>query len=332
MGNVPLNYALRHSMNAVPVRLIEKVGIEESYKFLTKKLQFKHLVKSDKNAASLALGGCTYGITPIESASAFAIYGSDGIYHEPTTYYKIVDTDGEVILEQAKGKRVISSATATIMNHLLQEVVYKDGGTGRSISGFNYRMKAYAKTGTSSDTKDSWLVGGTPYYVGAVWYGFDHNQRVYNTSAAKTVWRDIMREIHEDLEPIEFKDSEDVYRRGSGYYKNGTNPGLTVKEEDYLPDDEEEELTESDTSSGNTSSVTSSTISSPQDTTSSTTSDTQNGDTSSDNTSTEAPDGTESTPSGDTPSTPSTDTPPTNPDENTPSQDTGTSSDNTTTE
>ena len=262
MGRVPLNYALRRSMNAVPVRLLEEVGIEESYKFLTKKLGFKHLVKEDKNAAALALGGCNYGVTPTESAAAFSIFGNGGIYYKPTTYYKIVDANGKVVLEEdKKGKRAISQATATIMNHLLQEVVYKDGGTGRTVSGYNYRMKAYAKTGTSSDTKDSWLVGGTPYYVGSVWYGFDHNFRVYNTNAAKTIWRDVMREIHEDLESKTFEDSEDVYRKGDGYYKNGTTPGKVLAEDEYLPKEEDEE-TESNTSSGVTSENSSSDVSS----------------------------------------------------------------------
>lgn len=237
MGSVPLNYALRHSMNAVPVRLIEEVGIDNSYEFLTEKLNFKHLVEEDKNVSSLALGGCTYGITPTESAAAFAIFGNGGIYYEPTTYYKIVNVNGEVVLEQdKKGKRAIGEDTATIMNHMLQEVVYKEGGTGRTVAGYNYRMKAYAKTGTSSDTKDSWLVGGTPYYIGSVWYGFDHNLRVYNTNAAKTVWRDIMREIHKNLEVREFTDSEDVYRKGDAYYKNGTTPSKTVN--DYLTEEE----------------------------------------------------------------------------------------------
>lgn len=254
MGSVPLNYALRHSMNAVPVRLIEEVGIDNSYEFLTEKLNFKHLVEEDKNVSSLALGGCTYGITPTESAAAFAIFGNGGIYYEPTTYYKIVNVNGEVVLEQdKKGKRAIGEDTATIMNHMLQEVVYKEGGTGRTVAGYNYRMKAYAKTGTSSDTKDSWLVGGTPYYIGSVWYGFDHNLRVYNTNAAKTVWRDIMREIHKNLEVREFTDSENVYRKGDAYYKNGTTPSKTVN--DYLT--EEETSSDEKTNSSENSSTTS---------------------------------------------------------------------------
>ncbi len=240
LGKVPLNYALRRSMNAVPVRVLQEVGIENSYKFLTKKLNLKYLGKKDKNLSSLALGGCSYGITPTESAAAFAIFGNGGIYYEPTTYYKVVDINGNVILEPSKGKRAIGEDTATIMNHMLREVVYKEGGTGGAVGSYSYRMKAYAKTGTTSDTKDSWLVGGTPYYVGSVWYGFDHNYRVYNTSAAKSIWRDVMREIHNDLETKEFVDSEDVYRQGDGYYKNGTKPGKVLAEEDYLPSEEEE--------------------------------------------------------------------------------------------
>lgn len=225
-GDVLLNYALRKSMNAVPVKLLkEKVGIKESYEFLTKKLKCKYLVEEDKNLSALALGGCHYGITPTESAAAFSIFGNGGIYHKPTTYYKVEKTNGEIVLEaDKKGEQVISPATATIMNHLLQEVVYQSEGTGRTVAGYNYKMKAYAKTGTTSDTKDSWLVGGTPYYVGSVWYGFDHNHQVFNTSVAKSIWRDVMREIHKDLEKKEFTDSEDVFKKGIGYYKEGTKP------------------------------------------------------------------------------------------------------------
>ena len=241
LGEVPLNYALRRSMNTVPVRLLEKVGFEESYKFLTKKLNLKHLVKADKNASSLALGGCTYGITPTESAAAFSIFGNGGVYYKPTTYYRIEKTNGEIVLENnTKGKRAISENTATIMNRMLQEVVYGSGGTGGSISGFNYGMRAYAKTGTTSDTKDAWLVGGTPYYVGSVWYGFDHNYRVYNINAAKNIWRDVMREVHKDLDKKEFEYSEDVRRIGIGYYKDGTWPKNVLKE-DFVPKEKEED-------------------------------------------------------------------------------------------
>ena len=224
-GDIKLNYAIRKSANTIPVRLLKELGIEKSYDFLTNKLNCKYLTEADKNLASLALGGCTYGITTTESAAAYAIFGNNGVYHKPTTYYKIERVGGEVILDyDEKGTQVISPATATIMNHLLQEVVYGGEGTGGSIAGFNYSMKAYAKTGTSSESKDLWMVAGTPYYVGSVWCGFDKQQEIHSTSAAATVWRDVMKEVHKGLEKKTFTDSEDVYRKGAGYYKKGTTP------------------------------------------------------------------------------------------------------------
>ena len=222
-GKIPLNYAIRKSANTIPVRLLRDIGIDTSYEFLTQKLNFKYINEKDKNLASLALGGCVYGVTTTESAAAYAIFGNNGLYFKPTTYYKIEKTNGEVVLESdTKGTQVISPATATIMNHLLQEVVYGSEGTGGGISGYS-SMKVYAKTGTSSESNDLWMVAGTPYYVGSVWYGFDMPQEVKSTSAAATVWKEVMRQVHKGLEKKTFTDSEDVIKKGSAYYKKGTS-------------------------------------------------------------------------------------------------------------
>ena len=227
-GNITVDYAIRKSANTIPVRLLKEIGIEESYKFLTEKLGCKHLVEEDKNLASLALGGCNYGLTTTESASAFAIFGNQGVYHEPTTYYKIERVGGEVILEHNEvGEQVITPATATIMNHLLQGVIYGSEGTGGIISSFS-NMKAFAKTGTSSESNDLWMVAGSPYYVGSVWYGFDMQQQIKSTSGAAVIWRDVMKQVHKGLEKKEFVDSEDVVKKGSGYYKKDSKPDNTT--------------------------------------------------------------------------------------------------------
>lgn len=223
-NNITVDYAIRKSANTIPVKLLKDVGVEDSFDFLKNKLKMSYLVDADKNLSSLALGGCHYGITTTESAAAYAIFGNNGKFYEPTTYFKIVDPQGDIVLEyDYKGDQVISEATATIMNHLLQGVVYGSEGTGGGIAGFS-SMKAYAKTGTSSESKDLWMVAGSPYYVGSVWYGFDKQQEIHSTSAAATVWREVMRQVHKGLEFKNFTDSEDVYKRGNGYYKNGTTP------------------------------------------------------------------------------------------------------------
>ncbi len=226
-NDITVDYAIRKSANTIPVKLLRDVGIEDSFDFLKNKLKMSYLVDADKNLSSLALGGCHYGITTTESAAAYAIFGNNGKFYEPTTYFKIVDPQGDTVLEyDYKGDQVISESTATIMNHLLQGVVYGSEGTGGGIAGYS-SMKAFAKTGTSSESKDLWMVAGSPYYVGSVWYGFDKQQEIHSTSAAATVWREVMRQVHRGLPFKSFTDSKDVYKSGIGYYKKGTAPTNT---------------------------------------------------------------------------------------------------------
>lgn len=209
-GNMTVAKAIERSANTIPCWMLkDKIGIENSYNFLTQKLGLKHLDSADKNIASLALGGCRYGITTTESAAAYAIFGNGGWYYEPTTYIKVLDVNDNVVLLPDSGEQVIKDTTATVMNKLLQNVVYGSQGTGKGIAGYS-KMKAYAKTGTSSESKDLWMVAGTPYYVGSVWYGFDQPENVRNAGAAAKVWRDIMTKLHQNVDEREFTDSEDV--------------------------------------------------------------------------------------------------------------------------
>ena len=260
-GTVKLNYAIRKSMNTVPVRLLQEIGIDNSYDFLVNKLHCEHLVEADKNLAALALGGTNYGLTTTESAAAYAIFGNQGVYHKPTTYYKIERPNGEVVLEYDEtGEQVIGKDSATVMNHLLQEVVYGSEGTGRGISGYS-SMKAYAKTGTSSESNDLWMVAGTPYYVGSVWYGFDLQKEVSNGSAAAKIWKDVMKDVHKGLEKKEFEDSEDVVKKGIGYYKKNGRMDNPIYQDGSSSGTSSVESSEV---SSNASSVTSSAVSSEQ--------------------------------------------------------------------
>lgn len=281
-GNMTVAKALERSANTIPCWILkDNIGIENSYNFLTQKLGLNHLTDTDKNIASLALGGCQYGITTTESAAAYAVFGNGGKYYEPTTYTKVLDVNGITVLEAGNGEQVVKETTATVMNKLLQNVVYGSQGTGKGIASYS-KMKAYAKTGTSSESKDLWMVAGTPYYVGSVWYGFDQPENVHNAGAAAKVWRDIMTQIHKDLEEKEFELSDEVieakycnitgklavpscYSKSTGYYISG----VKIETCEGGHPEPETEPEEEASSSEETSSVTPSTESSSSETTSS---------------------------------------------------------------
>lgn len=276
-GNMTVAKALERSANTIPCWILkDNIGIDNSYNFLTKKIGLNHLVPADKNIASLALGGCQYGITTTESAAAYAIFGNGGKYYEPTTYFKILDINDNVVLQPNDSQQVIKGSTATVMNKMLQNVVYGSQGTGKGIASYN-KMKAYSKTGTSSESRDLWMVAGTPYYVGSVWYGFDNPENIHNGGAAAKVWRDIMFEIHKDLDYKEFEISDDVieakycnvtgalavpscYSKSTGYYVPGVQIE-TCKGGHKKPEQEENTSSEEEnsvSSSNENSSLTSS--------------------------------------------------------------------------
>ncbi len=230
-GNITAAKALEMSVNTIPCKLVKTMGAESTYFFLYDKLQLTSLdSRKDMNLSSLGLGGTNTGITTTQSAAAFAIFGNKGTYYEPTTFTLVTDQKGSVILEEEDGNVVLDENTATIMNHMLQNVVYGEDGTGSKIANFSQTMKCYAKTGTSSDTYDSWLAGGTPYFVGSCWFGFDQQEKLSDSNLAKNMWNNVMKRIHANLEPKEFPTSEYVERR---YFCKATGLLATDACEEY---------------------------------------------------------------------------------------------------
>lgn len=196
-GWTTLANGVANSINTVAVQVVEKLTIPASYAFATEKLGL-NLVADDMNTAALGLGGLTHGLSTVEMAAAYATFADGGIYHEPRTYVKVTASDGvTVVLENESEEHVaMKETTAYFMNQLLQGVV--NGGTGGSakFSG----MTIAGKTGTTSDNYDRYFVGYTPYYVAAVWTGYDSPEKIsYSGNPAITMWKKVMQKIHENL-------------------------------------------------------------------------------------------------------------------------------------
>ncbi len=206
-GGVTTQYALERSINTIPVYLVNKMTPQASFEFLTQKLGITTLNQNDIDLSPLGMGGTNGGITTIESAAAYAVFGNGGRYYEPTLYYAVYDQRNEVVLsnEDIKPVVAISEDTATVMNKLLQGVVYGSNGTGRGAAGYIKDMKIYAKTGTSNNSNDLWFVGGTPYYVASCWCGYDAQQTISDSAIAQKMWGAVMSKVHTGLEPKDYE-------------------------------------------------------------------------------------------------------------------------------
>ncbi len=216
LGRVTVDEAIQRSTNTIPVKLVSMLTPEYSYNFLKYKLGMDNLVEeteignqtfTDINLSGMALGGLTHGVTVLEMVGAYQIFANGGTYTEPYAYTRVEDSDGNIVLEtDTTPVRVISTETATVMNELLQRVTGGPLGTGRAAALPN--MTTAGKTGTSSDDHDQWFIGMTPYYVGAVWLGYDVQQTInYAAYPPPIIWKNIMAPIHADLEYADFETS-----------------------------------------------------------------------------------------------------------------------------
>lgn len=230
---VTVQYGLANSLNTISARTLDKIGTTYSYDFFKNKFHISTLTPQDCDLAPMATGALTYGVTVLEMTAAYQAFGNGGYYYEPYGYYKIEDSKGNVIIEKTpdKDKEVaLSENTSWVMNRLLNTVMTQGTGRYYALDG----IECIGKTGTTTESYDRWFMGGTPEYIGGIWYGYDENKEVvYSLSynPAGTLWNSVMKQIYEKKSnPVkEFTLSDGVVRReyssNGGLYSGSGNWG-----------------------------------------------------------------------------------------------------------
>lgn len=206
-GFTPLREAIIHSINIVTVKTLTEIGTNLGYSYL-KDFGFTTLVDDDNNQA-LALGGITKGVTNLELTAAYATIANNGTYVKPRFYTKILDHDGNVLIDNMpQTHSVLKSSTAWLLTNAMEDVVKR--GTGTAVNFGN--MAIAGKTGTTTKNRDALFAGFTPYYTCVVWGGFDDNtpQQSGTTSYPKAIWKGVMSRLHENLEYRDFIMPEDI--------------------------------------------------------------------------------------------------------------------------
>ena len=206
-GFTTLREAITHSINIVTVKTLTEIGTDLGFSYL-KDFGFTTLVDED-NVQSLALGGLTKGVTNLELTAAYASIANNGAYIKPRFYTKILDHDGNVLIDNTPQTHgVLKSSTAWLLTDAMKDVVSR--GTGASVNFGN--MAIAGKTGTTTKNRDALFAGFTPYYTCVVWGGYDDNmpQASGTTSYPKAIWKAVMRRIHENLEYMDFTMPEDI--------------------------------------------------------------------------------------------------------------------------
>ena len=188
-----------HSMNILAVKCLTQITPKLGFDYL-EDFGFTTLNEMEDCYQPMALGGIYTGVTNLELCGAYATIANMGYYNEPRLYTRVLDSDGNVILDHTtpNTRQVLKETTAFLLTSAMQDTLSIGTGGAARFNG----MSIAGKTGTTSDNRDVWFAGFTPYYTAVTWAGYDNNLEMNKEeqNLAKKLWRAVMSEVHTDLQ------------------------------------------------------------------------------------------------------------------------------------
>ncbi|MCL2082596.1 MAG: transglycosylase domain-containing protein [Oscillospiraceae bacterium] len=207
-GSMSILKSITTSKNTIALKILRKVGVDEAFDFTKNVMGLSTLVDSakrqdrvftDKAEAPLAFGGLTDGVTVRDMCGAFNPFPNGGTRYKTRTYSHITRKDGQIIFENKNDPAMVfSELTASYVTSCLESAVTSGTGSRAKIG----NMAVAGKTGTTSENKDRWFAGYTPYYVGVCWFGYDNprDMAYYSSNPAVHMWQKVMASVHKDLD------------------------------------------------------------------------------------------------------------------------------------
>lgn len=179
LGIISARDALTTSQNLSTIRLYDLIMDRKPTQFLTK-MGFEHIDEAEYANHALSIGGMTNGATLEENTNAFGTFANNGQFIDAYMIEKIEDVDGNVIYQhEVEPVPVFSAATSYIITDMLRDVM-SEGTAKLAKSRLKFQSDFGAKTGTTQNHNDSWLVGYNPNISLGVWLGYgDDTQTLY---------------------------------------------------------------------------------------------------------------------------------------------------------
>jgi len=193
-GPVTLRNALAQSLNVPSVKTLYLAGVEDTIK-LAESMGISTLQDRSRFGLSLVLGGAE--VRPIDLVSAYGVFANDGIRNPWNFIRKIESGSGEILEEQKlKPERVIDSSATRLVTDVLSDNNARSSVFGYSSSLYIPSREVAAKTGTTQENRDAWVVGYSPNIAVGVWTGNNKNESMTREgagiSASGPMWKEFM--------------------------------------------------------------------------------------------------------------------------------------------
>ena len=199
-----VRHAIEHSYNVIAVRNAEATGMRNIFNYL-RNFGFNHLLDSEADNLSLALGGTHVGVTNLEITAAQGAIANGGIMHQPILYTRVVDRHGNVLIDNENSEpwQVLNRYSAYLLIDTMRGAVTRGSATAARFQ--NIQMDSMGKTGTTQYTRDIYYTGSTPHFTASVWVGHDQPRTLTSAVTGSNridtrIWRYVMERVHVELE------------------------------------------------------------------------------------------------------------------------------------
>ncbi|MBI2482483.1 MAG: PBP1A family penicillin-binding protein [Candidatus Vogelbacteria bacterium] len=193
LGPISFRDALAQSRNIPAVKVLYLAGIKASIK-TAQAMGITSLTDPSRYGLTLVLGGGE--VTPLELTSAYGVFANNGVRYPPAGILKIEDLNGQVLEEyQEKPQTVISSDITSQISSILSDNVARTPAFSATSPMYFPGREVAAKTGTTNDYKDAWIVGYTPSIAVGAWVGNNDNSPMEKKVAGFIVapmWNEFM--------------------------------------------------------------------------------------------------------------------------------------------
>jgi penicillin-binding protein 1A len=197
-GPMTMREALAKSKNLVAIRIVQFIGVQAAREWAAR---FGFDIDKQPDNLTLALG--TGSTTPLQLASAYAVFANGGHRVTPVVIERITDAQGKLLFEAPpapvldESNRVVPERNTFITDSLLQEVTRS--GTAARAQQMLRRPDLFGKTGTTNDAVDAWFAGFQPSVVGVAWMGYDDPRslgaRETGGGVALPIWIGYMQQV-----------------------------------------------------------------------------------------------------------------------------------------
>lgn len=223
-GSRTIRNAVIHSTNTVAWNVLQKIGVKNGLKYLTK-LQFSNLSYLDNKNASAALGGFTHGVRVVDMAKGFATLENGGVYQDNSCIDRMTFKNEKILTHNKLKKSVYSSASAYMITDCMKDAVKEGTGKNAQVKG----QIIAGKTGTTNDSKDAWFCGYSKYYTTSVWVGCDDPKPMEDltgSSYPSKIFADYMTKVHKGKIKKDFEMPDTVYQKDGDLFSKDIDDTL----------------------------------------------------------------------------------------------------------